>query len=186
MNDLFEAAYNNDATAIKVLIANGADPNAQHPRAGTIALQLACQANALEAIEALLSGGANADAVFSRMSPVDGRSFGNHTPLMYTESVAAARLLVDAGAELDREDSKGWTALVCAAHAGNTELFCFLLNSGASTDVRPLHDGKRMSLVELLDTHIDFYKSNSDSLRQPTASERLAALEAVRVTLMLK
>ena len=186
MNDLYEAAFKNDSTAITALVAAGADPNAQHPRAGTLPLQLACEANAIDAIETLLKCGAHADAVFSRVSRVAGREFGDHTPLMCVKSMAAARLLLDAGAAINRADNKGWTALVCAAHGGDNELVAFLLKRGASSNVQLVHDGKRMNLVEFLASEIDFLNANAASLNQPAVSGRVAALSAVRATITLR
>ena len=40
--DLAELAYNNDEMGIREALARGADPNAPHPQAGTLPLQLAC------------------------------------------------------------------------------------------------------------------------------------------------
>jgi len=154
-SDLFKSAWKNDVAALRRALAAGANPNEQHPRAGTLPLQLACQANAIEAIEVLLQAGAKADAVFTRVSRVDGRTFANHTPLMYAESVEAAQLLVSAGAQLEVADEKGWTALAWAAHAGNLALTAFLVDQGADTSVRPCYAGKRLNLCEFLDAAIE-------------------------------
>jgi len=154
-NDLFESAWKNDTDALQRALAAGADPNEQHPRAGTLPLQLACQRNAIEAIRMLLEAGAKADATFTRVSRVDGRLFANHTPLMYAESVEAASLLVDAGAKLEAADEKGWTALVWAAHSGNLPLTTFLVEQGADVSVQPMYAGKRRSLCEFLDAAMD-------------------------------
>jgi uncharacterized protein len=182
--DLFSAAYGNNTAAVEAAIASGADPNAQHPRAGTLPLQLACQGNAIQAIEVLLASGANADAVFTRVSAVDGRTFGSHTPLMYAETAAAAQLLLDAGAEINRHDDLGWTALVWAAHAGNRELVAFLLGRGARIDARPIYAGKEWGLLEFIDEQIRGISSQMGVLKQPASSERLADLQASRLALV--
>ena len=153
--DLFKPAWDNDAEAIRRALAAGADPNLQHPRAGTLPLQLAVQNNAIEAIKALLAGGARADTVFTRPSRVHDHIFANHTPLMYACSVEAAQLLIEAGATLETADERGWTALVKAAHGENLELVKYLLDRGADTSVQPIYGGRRMNLCEFLDAAME-------------------------------
>jgi hypothetical protein len=153
--DLFKSAWQNDTDGAQRALAAGADPNAQHPRAGTVPLQVACQGNAIAVIKMLLDAGAKADAVYTRTSRVDGRIFANHTPLMYANSVEAAELLLNAGAKLEATDEKGWTALVRAAHAENLELVRYLLDRGADTAVHPIYCGKQMNLFEFLDAAME-------------------------------
>ena len=177
-NDFFKAAWNNDVATLRRALAEGADPNRQHARAGTLPLQLACQANAIEAIQALLEAGAKADITFTRASRVDnGRVFANHTPLMYAESVPAAKLLIDAGARLESADGLGWTALVKAANAGNTELVRYLIDRGANLDVRPLLEGRPVTLLEFLDSSIDFL---TGKMGVPQDNARIRELGEVR------
>lgn len=178
-NELFDAAWDNDVTAIRRAIANGADPNKQHPRAGTLPLQLACQNDATDAIKELLDAGARADAVFTRVSRVDERLFADHVPLMYVQSVAAAKLLIDAGAKLESHDARGWTALVYAIFGGKEELTSYLLECGASLEVRPLLDGKEMTLPEFLDDAIAFIEHNAPP-EKAEAQTHLARMKTVR------
>src|SRR5262245_59975626 len=144
--DLFECAYENDVDGLHRALAAGAVANDAPPRAGTLPLQLACQGNAIAAVKALLDSGATAAAVLTRAPRVDGRIFANHSPLMYAESVEAAKLLLDAGADLEVADERGWTALVCAAHAGNLALVRYLLERGASASVQPAYLRERKDL----------------------------------------
>jgi ankyrin repeat protein len=136
---------------IRAAIAGGEDPNGQHARAGTIPLQLACQGNALDAIRELLSAGADPSRKFNRLSRVDGRFFGAHTPLMYVDSKEAAALLLDAGANLDARDAIGRTPLACAIQKGNTVVFEYLMARGARTDGLIEIDGRSLTLLELVD-----------------------------------
>lgn len=159
-DDIFDAAYKNDFERISRLINQGLDPNDQHVRAGTLPLQVACQADALDAIHALLEGGADPRKCFTRKSRVDGRIFERHVPLMYATSVEAARILIDAGAHLDDADGRGWTPLVYAAHAGNVQLFDFYVERGARLDVLFDYDGRRVSLLEMIKMRIDDLKES--------------------------
>ena len=69
------------------------------------------------------------------------------TPFHYVHSVEHARLLLDAGVQINIQDDSGWTLLHHAAFHGNTELVKFLLDSGAhinipnQTGITPLHAG---------------------------------------------
>src|ERR1700756_26436 len=95
--DLFRSAWRNDVAGVRAALLAGVDPNEAHPRAGTLPLQLACDNDAIEAIDLLLEAGARADVVFSPVSRVNGGVFLNRTPLMYARSIEAARRLLDAG-----------------------------------------------------------------------------------------
>lgn len=46
----------------------------------------------------------------------------------------AARLLIDAGADVDTQDPGGWSALHFAAQSGSVEIAHLLLDAGASVD----------------------------------------------------
>merc|ERR1719201_1678141 len=46
-------------------------------------------------------------------------------------SVPIAQMLVDAGAIVDMQDNKGWTALMEAAEKGNGPMVRFMVDSGA-------------------------------------------------------
>ena len=126
-NDIFNAAYRNDVKAIREVVAEGVDPNAQHPGAGALPLQLACQSNSLAAIAALLDCGADPAREFTRVSRVDARTFATHVPLMYVQSVQAAKLLLDAGASVEGRDELNWSPLVWDVAAGNRDLVDFLM-----------------------------------------------------------
>ena len=180
--DLFKSAWENDVAALRAALAAGADPNEPHPRAGTLPLQLACDGNAIEAINVLLEAGARADVVFSPVSRVNSGFFSNRTLLMYTQSVEAARRLLDAGtgARLEVADGKGWTALVWAAHRGSLELVALLVDQGADLSVRPWFAGESLSLC-------DFLKAVAGPLPgaagTEAARERRSQLDAVRAFL---
>jgi ankyrin repeat protein len=177
--DIHRLAYDNDKDGIRAALANGADPNEPHPSAGTLPLQLACQADALDAVGELLRGGANADAVFIFASRVSGRVVTGRTALMSVESAGAATMLLEAGANVNRVDSDGWSALVHAVHGANLGLVDVLLKAGADLSVTPWHEGKQISLGEFVQRQCSFLEDNASSLRQPEASVRLFALREV-------
>ncbi|MCQ4165882.1 ankyrin repeat domain-containing protein [Tahibacter harae] len=154
MDDLFAAAHKNDARTVAAAIRAGVDPDEPHPRAGTILLQLACQGDAVDVIRELIALGADANLRFTRRSRVDGHVFANHTPLMYVKSELAAKLLIDAGADVDPADERGWTPLAKAALAGNVALSRYLLSKGADPDVKVQYDGKQMKIRDVIGFNI--------------------------------
>jgi ankyrin repeat protein len=176
-NALFGAAYRNDVDALAREIRAGADPNVQHPRAGTLPLQLACEANALDAIRFLLENGANPSLSFSRQSRVDGRWFLNWTPLMFALSVAAADLMVQAGANLEAQDGQGWTALVHAIRGKDAALVNYFLEHGASTAVQPRLGDRTMNLLEFVEDDVTFLKGLPASA---AIEQRLEALAKIK------
>lgn len=178
-SDVHLLSYNNDVVGLRAAMTNGANPNEAHPKAGTLPLQLACQGNAIDAIRELIRGGANADAVFTFASRVSDKVVTGRSALMYAESAEAATLLLAAGADVNRIDSDGWSALVHAAHSANLPLVSVLLQAGADTSVSPWYHGKHRRLTDFLQCQCRFLEDKADDLKQPAASERLAALRAV-------
>ena len=149
--DLFKAAHDNDLEAINLAIGvEQQDVNAQHPRAGTIPLQLACQADAIDAVRLLLALGADASRVYTHVSRVDGRVFRDRFPLLYVQSAAVARVLLDAGADINAADGNGETVLASAVLRGNIDLCRFLLEQGARSTVKVRWRGDEVSLREMV------------------------------------
>ena len=178
-HDIYQLAYSNDAAGIRAALAHGANPNEPHPRAGTLPLQLACQANALDALRELLECGANADAVFTFASRVSERVIEGRTALMSVQSCVAARMLLKAGADVNRVDSMGWSAVAHAAHGANVDVVELLLSEGADALVKLWYDGKELSLLEFVEYRCAYLDANARELRQPQASETLEALRRV-------
>jgi len=57
----------------------------------------------------------------------------------------AARILVNAGANVDVQDSNGWSALHFAAQSGSLEIVDLLLGAGASVNVVDIHGNSPLS-----------------------------------------
>ncbi len=117
---LFDAIVRHDAPAIRALLAQGADPNAEQP--GETALMYAAGVSTAEIVRLLLEHGA-----------------GKNKPLPLIEAacggdVETARLFLDLGADVNAPDEQGWTPLMEAATWGYAEIVRLLLARGAQVN----------------------------------------------------
>jgi len=129
--DVFEAAAVGDTARLGALLA--AEPAAAHKISGDgfTAAHLAAFFAHPDCLGLLLDSGADASAVAdnpSRVQPLHSAVAG--------KSVAAATLLLDAGARVNARQNGGWTPLHAAAHAGNEALLGLLLTHGADRGAR--------------------------------------------------
>ena len=129
MTPLMWAGHSKNAVVTKVLIEAGAEIEA-FDRIGGTALCWAAGFGDGASVQALLEAGANAD--------VSSELVG-FTPLIwaagYNADPGAAQALIDAGAQLDRVDNDGSTALMHAARTGRAENVMALMNVGAATEL---------------------------------------------------
>jgi ankyrin repeat protein len=122
------------ADAAQALLQNGADPY-QKTVLECTALHLAARGAAATVCELLLTS-------TSRCEP-DVRCSKGRTPLMEAamgQHLAAMRLLVRLGADVNAVSKNRTTALYMAARKGHTDAVTFLLDSGANYTIRP-YDG---------------------------------------------
>lgn len=126
---LAEAAMRNDTSAIRALVAAGADvAGAQGD--GMTALHWAARHGDADVVRALVGAGARTGAV---------TRIGRHTPLHVAATYgrgAAVRALVAAGADVSARTTTGVTPLHLAAGAGDAEAVTAMLEAGAEVDAR--------------------------------------------------
>ncbi|MFC7655200.1 ankyrin repeat domain-containing protein [Pseudonocardia benzenivorans] len=159
---LAEAAAAGDDARIRTLIADGADPNAQSAR-GLPLLQWAMLKQSRRGFEALLAAGADPtrgdsggttavhlaaqadtpywlETLLARgVSPDTPNTVTQATPLMAALMAARrenADRLINAGAQLDRADRQGDTALHVAALINDAGHVLQLLEAGANPSLR--------------------------------------------------
>ena len=139
------AARAGSAAVVRQLAAAGADLDRQGSR-GQTALMWAAAQHHPEVVRALLEAGADLSVrsdVWTQVMAVPPHSrpeynreipHGGNTALLFAVragDLPSARVLVDAGADVDDADAWGVSAAVLAAHGGHRELLEFLLENGA-------------------------------------------------------
>ena len=160
--NLIESARQDDAEAVRVALADGADPDLRQAD-GATALHWAVYRQDPEMTRALLAAGADVNAA-NRLgaTPLFVAAEGGHsetielllaagadpnlalpmgeTPLMTAARVGAAagvRHLIEAGADVNAvEQSRGQTALMWAAAQGHREVARELIAAGAELEAR--------------------------------------------------
>jgi ankyrin repeat protein len=147
---LMAAARAGNPDAVRALLEHGAEPNAREHVLGETALMWAALEDHAGAIEVLVAHGADVNArsdqtTFPRFKFGDGivaRSTilprGGWTALMYAArqgAVHATRALADAGADLNRTDPNGTSALVSAIINLHFDLAALLIDKGADPNV---------------------------------------------------
>jgi hypothetical protein len=127
---LVKAAYENDLTAVKRLLAAGlADVNAVDKDLGINALAQAYTNNNRDIVLELLRAGADVNRRLQYKQTVLMRLSGE-------SSVELTRELLEAGAKVNRRDEEGNTALMFAASWGSVEVVKALLEAGAKIDAK--------------------------------------------------
>ncbi|MGA7887441.1 MAG: ankyrin repeat domain-containing protein [Acidobacteriaceae bacterium] len=151
--DLFEAAATGDLPQLRALL--DADPAGAHSFSGDgwTPLHLAAAFGGPEAVRFLLERGAGVHAV-SR-NPQQNQPL--HAALALSGDLAAIRLLLDAGAEVNATQAGGFTPLHSAASAGRREAAALLLARGADPAQAdhhgnpPAHYARQRGHAELAD-----------------------------------
>ncbi len=151
---LMAAAGAGNLEAVKLFIAKGADVNAKETVEDQTALMWAASEGHLEVVKALLAAGANPNvnakpALLVEEGPRDsGRAWvdysrGGLTPLMYAARgghLEVARVLAEAGADLDFKTPVKVTATILAVLNDHTDLAAMLLDKGADPNDGALHE----------------------------------------------
>jgi uncharacterized protein len=184
---LMTASRTGNVEVMRMLLARGADPNAQERWFGESALMWAAAQNHADAVRLLLEAGAKVDQPGKKMDfarKVGGQTtlpVGAMTPLMYAArsgALDAARAMVENGAKLDAQDPDGTTATILAVINGHYDVAALLIEKGASPN---LADSSGMAaLYAAVDMHtLPFMHGRP----YPKASGRLSIEDFVQVLL---
>jgi ankyrin repeat protein len=153
---LMMAARTGNIEALKVLLDHGANVNARETWGGTSALMWAVSEKRPAAVELLIQRGADLNARTKYVPPSTSRTYegttpqdlkpgqaseelssGSLTPLMFAAregDLQAARLLIQAGANLNLRGADGKDALGLALFNGNYEVASLLIDSHANVN----------------------------------------------------
>ena len=154
---LMMAARTGKVDAIRVLLEAGARINAQETWGGTTPLMWAVSEGHADAVRTLITAGANVNARSHYVAPANGRGFEGRTPVagktdakieefasgwLTPVMLAAregnadvARLLMDAGAEVNARAGDGKTALALAIFNGNYDVASLLIDRRADVNI---------------------------------------------------
>jgi len=139
-----------------VLLAHGADVNARlHQEKPTVRalnelqfegatpLALAAEVNNLEAIKALVAGGADANIPTTMGTTPLMLAAGAGTDVQRARAlderalaVQTARYLVEQGVDVNAVGQFGWTALHCASYQGLNDVIEYLTSKGGNIDAK--------------------------------------------------
>jgi ankyrin repeat protein len=153
---LMMATRTGTVDAIRVLLEAGARINTQESWGGTTPLMWAVSENHPDAVRTLIAAGAEVNARSNYVAAANGRGFEGRTPVSgkadKVEEFASgwltpvmlaareghtdvARLLVDAGAEVNARAGDGKTALALAIFNGNYDVASLLVDRKADVNI---------------------------------------------------
>ncbi|MBO4296917.1 MAG: ankyrin repeat domain-containing protein [Desulfovibrio sp.] len=121
---LHVAAFNGRSNMLEMLLSLGADVELRDGGGRTVLHHAAASQSPKGVLGVLLASKAR--------EFVNARDLCGRAPLHNIGSAEAVDMLVDAGAEIEARDAKGWTPLCWAAYAGKYEVAEALLRRGAA------------------------------------------------------
>ena len=127
---MIKAADNRDTKTVRKMLEQGADPNVQD-NSGYTALMYACRNGEPEMIQMLLD--AKADLYVQDNSGETALTTACSNPRGNRDVITA---LITAGAELDKRNNNGMTALMYLARNGYTGLMKLLIKDGADMNIK--------------------------------------------------
>jgi ankyrin repeat protein len=132
INDLSGAARAGDLARVKLLIADGKNPDEPDSNGRRTPLHWAVRGNHPEVVMALIEGGANPDV---------GDQAGK-TPLEHaaeSSMVEITTMLIKAGADVNKRDLVGGNAVLWAAGLGSPETLKLVVDAGGEIEVKDIN-----------------------------------------------
>ncbi len=201
---LMAAARSGDPSIVASMLALGADVNAREDHYHQTALMWAAAQRHSEVVRRLLEAGADI-AARSRVRYQYENTAGNTNPsgnftmahggssaLLFVArngDVDTARVLLDAGADVNDANAAGVSALVMAAHSGHEPLARFLLARGADPNAdaagyTALHAAVRRGLAALVGSLLDAGADRDAVIKHGTPGRRFSADYSIRAQLI--
>ena len=139
---IFAAAIFGDAAEVEKLLAGNRSLGSAVSPDGWFPLHLAAHFGHADAVRALLNKGAKVNAPSTNAM----RNTALHAAAAGRSS-AVAKLLLDAGADVNARQSGGWTPLHSAAQNGDVEFARVLTDAGADVGVRADNQQRPLDLA---------------------------------------
>lgn len=200
------ASRTGSAAGVRHLIAAGADVNAVERSRGQTALMWAAAQGHMEVARELISAGAELEArstVRPRLMYADasnGGAFdqgiverlGGYSPLLFAARNGhggVARLLIEAGAEIDGVAGNGASPLVVATHSGHYVLARRLLDQGADPEAmgagyNALHAAVLRGELGMVNALLEHGADPNVRLERPTPTQRASEDWAFRTPMV--
>ena len=132
INDLSGAARAGDANRVKLLLADGKDPNQSDSAGGRTALHWAVRNGNAEIVDLLIEGGADVNK-----GDQAGKTALSHAA--ESGKVDLTNKLIAAGADVNQRDLVGGNSVLWAAGLGNAETLAIVVGAGGNVDVRDIN-----------------------------------------------
>lgn len=201
---LMTAARGGHLETVRLLLSRGAKVNATERERHQTALMWAVAQGHVGVVQLLVERGADIHArttVWDQLENTAGNtnpignfrmSHGGSTPLLFAArqgNIDVARVLIEAGADVNNTSASGTSALVVAAHSGHGPLGIFLLEQGADPDAAEagytaLHAAVLRSQVQLVDALLSHGADVNASVKHGTPGRRFSADYSLRYQLI--
>ncbi|NKB33009.1 MAG: hypothetical protein GKR91_07930 [Pseudomonadales bacterium] len=201
---LMSAARSGAMDSIALLLARGAEVNAAEQEKSQTALMWAVAQSHSEVVQLLIDNGANLNArssVWYQLENTAGNTnpsgnfnmaHGGSSPIMFAARVGdidTARVLLEAGANVNDTAASGVSALTQAAHSGHEELAIFLLEQGADPNAieggyTALHAAVLRSQVTLVEKLLEHGADFETAVVHGSPGRRFSADYSIRSQLI--
>ena len=143
---LATAAFDGDEDVVRLLLHQGADP-AEPDKTGKGPIVYAAGKGYTAIVAMLLDAGLDVNLTYAHDLTALMWAAGHANVVPVGDGLATVELLVSRGADLDRADDRGRTALMIAAERGHAEIAAWLVAHGADPDLKDREGKKAIDLA---------------------------------------